>query len=79
MDTILLITFGMLILMALALFVNGLTGKKLLNGREGIIFDTGKYLLIFLLVLISIKYLSIIGIVLFSLAGFALYKLGRKK
>lgn len=79
MDTILLITFGMVALMALALFVNALTGKKLLDGREGLIFDSGKYLLIFLLVLISIKYSSFIWAIIFLGIGFAVYKLGRKK
>jgi hypothetical protein len=78
LDTLLLIMGGLLALSAITLFVNALTGKKLLSGKEGIVFDVSKYALILLLILISINMGSTIGIVLFSLAGVGVWFLGNK-
>jgi hypothetical protein len=78
LDIIILILGGFLALMAILFFINPLTNKKLLMGKEGIIFDVSKYLLILLLILISINKESIIGVIIFSIAGLGVWYLGNK-
>ena len=78
LDKIILVIGAVLALMAVLFFINPLTNKKLLMGKEGIIFDISKYLLIVLLILISINLNSIVGIVIFSLAGLGVWFLGNK-
>ena len=78
LDTLLLIMGGLLALSAITLFVNALTGKELLSGKGGIVFDVTKYASILLVILISINMGSTIGIVLFSLVGVGVWFLGNK-
>ena len=78
LDTLLLIMGGLLALSAITLFVNALTGKELLSGKGGIVFDISKYGSILLVILISINMGSTIGIVLFSLVGVGVWFLGNK-
>jgi hypothetical protein len=78
LDIIILIIGAILAITAILFFLNPLTNKKLLMGKEGIIFDISKYLFIVLLILISINLNSTIGIVIFSLAGIGVWFLGNK-
>lgn len=68
METVLLVLFLFIGLIIVTTFLNAVMGKKLLRGKEGIIFDLGKYSLVVLLILTSIHYDSLVGIILFSLA-----------
>lgn len=67
MGTVLLVLFLFIGLIIVTTFLNAVTNKKMLRGKEGIIFDMGKYSLILLLILTSVHYESLVGIILFSL------------
>ena len=78
LEIILVALFGLVGFLALLLFLNAVFNKKIIGNNSPIIFDIGKYLLVVLLITLSIKCESIIGVIIFSLAGVGVVYLGTK-
>lgn len=78
LEIILLAVFSLLGLTITVLFLNKVFQKKTIEGSAPLVFDIAKYLLVALLITISIKYESVIGVIIFTLSGFGVFYLGTK-
>jgi len=78
LEIILLAVFSLLGLTITVLFLNSVFQKKIIGKYAPLVFDIGKYLLVALLITISIKYESVIGVIIFTMSGLGVFYLGTK-